>query len=328
MEINFAVIGTGGITDKFLEAADTVDGFRLKGVYSRTMEKAAKYAEKHGAELIFDSLDELAACDKIDAVYIASPNSYHASQSIQMMKSGKHVLCEKPIASNLREFRQMMDVAVENQVILLEAMRSVYSPGFTVIQNNLSKLGTIRRVSFQYCQYSRRYDSYKSGVIENAFNPVFSNGALMDIGVYCIHPLVTLFGYPQKIVSSSLKLPNGIDGAGTILLEYGEMQGELLYSKISDSKIPSQIQGEEGTMVIQSISNPQIVTIFYRNGKMEELDIPKVENNMVYEMKEFIRLIKEREYSHSYLNNSRLEMELTDEVRRQQGIRFPADEEV
>lgn len=325
MRINFAVIGTNVITDKFLAAAQKVEGFYLRGVYSRSREKALEYAKKHGAELIFDNLDELAGCGEIDAVYIASPNSLHALQSILMMKSGKHVLCEKTIASNQFEFMEMKRVALENRVVLLEAMRSVYSPGFMAIKSNLSKLGKIRRVSFQYCQYSSRYDNFKKGIIENAFNPEFSNGALMDIGVYCVHPMVALFGRPNKIMSSSLKLANGIDGSGTILVEYEEMQGELIYSKIADSRIPSQIQGEKATMVIQEIPNPQTVMIYYRNGDEELLNIPKEENNLSYEIEEFITLIKENKFDHSYWKNSEMELELMDEVRRQQNIVFSAD---
>ena len=243
-----------------------------------------------------------------------------------MLKGDKHVLCEKSIASNQREFEEMRKAALENQAVLLEAMRSVYSPGFQAVRENLHKLGKIRRVSFQYCQYSRRYDNFKKGIIENAFNPALSNGALMDIGVYCVHPLVSLFGKPERVVTSSLKLSNGIDGAGTILVEYPEFQGELLYSKITDSRVPSQIQGEEGTMVIREIPDPQEITIYYRSGKTENLEITRTENNMVYEVREFLRLIEEKDYNHKYLENSRLEMELMDEVRRQQRIVFPADE--
>lgn len=201
------------------------------------------------------------------------------------------MLCEKSIASNQREFEEMKKAALENRRVLLEAMRSVHSLGFQAIRENLHKLGKIRRVSFQYCQYSRRYDNFKKGIIENSFNPALSNGALMDIGVYCVHPLVSLFGKPEKVISSSLKLSNGIDGAGTILAEYPDFQGELLYSKITDSRVPSQIQGEEGSMVIR----------------------------------EFLRLIREKRYSHEYLENSQMEIELMDEVRRQQKIFFPAD---
>lgn len=325
MKINFGVIGTNVITERFLEAGKDAEGFCLRGVYSRSREKAVDFARKHGADLAFDSLEDMASCKEIDAVYVASPNSLHASQSIQMLKGGKHVLCEKPIASNQREFEEMKKVALEKRRILLEAMRSVYSPGFQAIRENLHKLGKIRRVSFQYCQYSRRYDNFKKGIIENAFNPALSNGALMDIGVYCVHPLVSLFGKPEKVISSSLKLSNGIDGAGTILTEYPDFQGELLYSKITDSRVSSQIQGEEGSLVIREIPDPQEVVLYYRDGRTETLEIPRTENNMVYEIREFLRLIREKRYSHEYLENSQMEIELMDEVRRQQKIFFPAD---
>lgn len=325
MKINFAVIGTNKITDRFLEAAQTAGDFRLKGVYSRSREKAVSYAKKHGAQLAFDSLDELAHCREIDAVYIASPNSLHASQSVRMLENGRHVLCEKSIASNLKEFMEMRSAATKHKKVLLEAMRSVYSPGFAAVRDHLYRLGTVRRVSFQYCQYSSRYDHYKEGIVENAFNPALSNGALMDIGVYCVHPAVALFGMPRSVKSSSLKLSNGVDGAGTVLLEYEGMLGELVYSKISDSRIPSQIQGEEGTMVIEEIADPQTVMIYDRRGKKEILDIPKTDNNMVYEVREFIRLIRENGYEHPYLQHSQMTMELMDEVRRQQEILFPAD---
>ena len=325
MKINFGVIGTNVITERFLEAGKDAEGFCLRGVYSRSREKAVDFARKHGADLAFDSLEDMDSCKEIDAVYVASPNSLHASQSIQMLKGGKHVLCEKPIASNQREFEEMKKVALENRRVLLEAMRSVYSPGFQAIRENLHKLGKIRRVSFQYCQYSRRYDNFKKGIIENAFNPALSNGALMDIGVYCVHPLVSLFGKPEKVISSSLKLSNGIDGAGTILTEYPDFQGELLYSKITDSRVPSQIQGEEGSLVIREIPDPQEVVLYYRDGSNETLEIPRTENNMDYEIREFLRLIREKRYSHEYLENSQMEIELMDEVRRQQKIFFPAD---
>ena len=89
------------------------------------------------------------------------------------------------------------------------------------------QLGQIRRAVFQYCQYSARYDGFKHGIIENAFNPALSNAALMDIGVYCIHPMVLLFGKPRQILASGIFLPNHLDGAGTVLIDYGSRLGEV-----------------------------------------------------------------------------------------------------
>ena len=324
--VRFAVIGTNKITDNFLNAAKLCEDFELKAVYSRSKEKALEFGSKYGVALVYDDLDELAKSNEIDAVYVASPNSLHASQSIKILKGKKHVLCEKTVASNSRELKDMLKAAEDNGVVILEAMRSVFDPGFKAIKENLHKLGTIRRITFQYCQYSSRYDNFKKGIIENAFNPKFSNGALMDIGVYCIHPMVKLFGMPDKILASTIKLENGVDGAGTILVEYDGMQGELLYSKITNSKLPSQIQGEKGCMIIREIPDTRELSIIYNNGEKEEVEINKHENNMYYEAEELIKLIKSKESGSDHNKYSVMELKVMDEVRKQLGIVFPADD--
>lgn len=323
--VNFAVIGTNFITDNFIDAAKQCEDFHLQAVYSRSMEKAKSYAERYGVSNCYDSLEELANAENIDAVYVASPNACHASQSILMLQHRKHVLCEKTIASNKKELEQMLKAAADNHVIVLEAMRPVFDPGFEAIQQNLPKLGKIRRATFQYCQYSRRYDNYKAGIVENAFKQELSNGALMDIGVYCVHPLVKLFGLPKSISAHCLKLDNGVDASGTIIAMYEDMQAELLYAKITDAILPSQIQGEEGSMIIEEIPDTVRLKIRYRDKNWEEIEIPKKSNNMYYEIKEFIRMIQEKEDAKVHNQYSLWELEVMDEARRQMGVKFPAD---
>lgn len=323
--VNFAVIGTNFVTDSFIGAGSQCEGFHVQAVYSRTMDRAKEYAEKYEIEDCYDSLEQLAQAENIDAVYVASPNACHASQSIQMLNAGKHVLCEKTIASNKKELQEMLEAAKQNHVVLLEAMRSAFDPGFTAIKENISKLGKIRRATFQYCQYSRRYDNYKKGIVENAFKPELSNGALMDIGVYCVHPLVKLFGMPKEIIARGMKLDTGAEANGTILAVYDDMQAELIYSKITDAILPSQIQGEEGSMIIEEIPDTKKIKIRYRNGQWEEIEISKKENNMYYEIEEFIRLILQKESTEEYNQFSLWELEVMDEARKQMGIVFPAD---
>lgn len=323
--IKFATIGTNFITDRFIQAGQLCEDFNLSAVYSRTKSRAIEYAAKYEVQKIYDNLEEL-ACDKdIDAVYIASPTSYHAVQAIQMLKAGKHVLCEKPIASNEKELKAILSAASEAKTVILEAMRPIFIPGFKAIQDNLCKLGKIRRVTFNYCQYSSRYDKFKNGIIENAFNPVYSNGAIMDIGVYCVHALVKLFGMPQDINADGIILSNGIDGAGTIISNYGGFQAELLYSKITNSYNFSEIQGEDACMMIDKISEPQNVKIIYRNGKEENLKIEQQDHDMRYEIQEFIRLVKSGENMNIYNQNSIMAIQLMDQARKIMGIRFSAD---
>ena len=226
--IRFGIIGTNWITERFLEAAFMVEDFSLAAVYSRSEEKAKAFASNYNVDLTFTSIEEMVQSDHIDAVYIASPNSLHAEQAILCMKNGKHVLCEKPLASNQKEVKEMIEVAKENHVLLMEAMKSTLIPSFTHIKEHLQKIGPIRRYFATFCQYSSRYDQYKQGTILNAFNPKFSNGALIDIGIYCIYPLVDLFGKPKSVQANGTMLESGVDGQGSILLQYDDMEAVVM----------------------------------------------------------------------------------------------------
>lgn len=323
--IRFATIGTNFVVDWFVEASKECTDLQYAGTYSRNIEKAKSFGEKYGSKMFFDDLSELAECNEIDAVYIASPTSEHYAQAMLMLKNGKHVLLEKPMASNAEEVNQLIDTAKENNVVLMEAMRSVFDEGFQEIEKAIDKIEPVRRVSFQYCQYSSRYDKFKKGIIENAFNPELSNGALMDIGVYCVHPLVRLFGMPREIHSQAIILPDSIDGEGTIIAKYDNMLAEVVYSKISDSHVPSQIQGEKGTIIIKEIPSPRQVEIIYRDGSVEKPVIQDTANNMGYEAVEWAKMIQNKDYTDKHSKYSLMSLKVMDMARKQQGIVFPAD---
>lgn len=328
--IRFGIVGTNWITERLLGAAGNHKDFSLKAVFSRTEDRAREFAAKYEVELTFTDLNEMAASEEIDAVYIASPNSYHAEQAILFMKHGKHVLCEKPLAANAKEVKAMMEAAKSNHVVLMEAMKSTVMPNYQVIQDHLVKLGSIRTYFANYCQYSSRYDAYKKGTVLNAFNPEYATGALMDLGVYTIYPLVALFGKPNIVKASGYLLDTGADAQGSIVLDYDEMQATVMYSKITDSTLPSEIHGEDATMVIHHISSPEKIEIRYRDGSIEDVSIQQEMEPMYYEVAEFIQLIQSRK-TESSLNSwdtSLHVMEIMDEARKQIGVRFPNDNQV
>ena len=136
--IRFGVVGTGWITEEFIRAASLNRNFVLTAVYSRTKARACEFARKYSVEQVFTNLDEMAKSAVIDAVYIASPNSCHAEQAILFMNHQKHVLCEKPIASNSEELLAMIAASRSNQVALMEALKTTFLPNFQAIRENLS----------------------------------------------------------------------------------------------------------------------------------------------------------------------------------------------
>ncbi|MBF0762234.1 Gfo/Idh/MocA family oxidoreductase [Dysgonomonas mossii] len=326
-KVRFGVIGTNFIVDKVLEAARLDHRFELTAIYSRTQERADEFAKKHNVPHTFTSLEDMLSSNLIDAVYIASPNSLHASQSILCMQHGKHVFCEKPFASNANEVKTMIAAAEKYNVRLMEAMKPTMTPNFSVIKDNLKEIGTIRKYFSCYCQYSSRYDKLKEGVILNAFDPSLSNGAVMDLGVYTIYPMVVLFGRPKKISAAGLKLFTGADGQGSVNFEYEGMDATVMYSKIADSSLPTEIQGEEGTITADRINIINKVTLKKRSGEETIISTPNPTHEYYFEVAEFIDLIQknERESTINSLENSLITIEIIDEIRKQLGIIYPAD---
>ena len=329
MALKIGMIGTNFISDDFCEAAAQVPGAELFAVYSRKQETGDAFAAKHNIPRVYTDYDEFLDSG-LDAVYVASPNFAHCSQTLKALDHKKHVLCEKVMAVNEQEVRSMIDCALENNVVLLEAMRPDFDPAYDLIEQNLPRIGKLRRATFEFCQYSSRYDSFREGIIQNAFNPELGNAAVMDIGVYCIHSLVRLFGAPKNVKAFSTKLSNGFDGSGIVLLEYEDMTAEAVYSKIAVSVNPSVLQGEDGSIMIDYISKPETISLRLREGsrdtltggRIEKLPYTPVKNNMIFEIQEFLKLVEMNEVNHKYLKYSLHTIRVLDEIKRQAGIRF------
>ena len=324
--INFGVVGTNNITRWFLHGAMLDSRFKLTAVCSRDINKAEKFASEYNAPLFFDSLEDMVSNPGVDAVYIATPNICHAEQAILSMRHGKHVICEKPFASNASEASEMIKTAREAGVVLMEAMKTTLTPNFRYIKDNLREIGVARRYFASYCQYSSRYDKLKEGIVLNAFKPELSNGAIMDIGVYTVYPMVVLFGKPIEISASGILLSTGVDGQGSATFRYPDMEANIIYSKISDSYLPSEIQGEDGTISIDDIHDFRRISFISRREKTkDDRSITEYKDEYYYEVKEFIDLIvsRETESSINSLSNSLTTMEILDEIRRQVGVVLP-----
>ena len=336
-KIRFGVVGTNFISDWVIAGARQDERFELVAVYSRSQETADAFAAKHQIPHTFTSLKAMAQSPLIDAVYIASPNFLHASQSLLCMQHGKHVLCEKPLASNAREAKAMIAASKKYRVTLMEAMKPTLTPNFRVMREQLNRVGVVRHYFSAYCQYSSRYDKFRAGIPVNAFDPAFSSGAIMDIGIYNIYPMVVLFGRPLSIKAQGVVLSSGVDGFGTVNFDYGTMQASVIYSKISDSALPTEIQGEKGNIILDRINIINQVQFIPRlqavSGKglpstPEDISATSDKHEYYHEVKEFIDLIEAGKLE-SEINshaNSLITLEIIDEVRRQLGIVYPADQ--
>ncbi|MBQ8371472.1 MAG: Gfo/Idh/MocA family oxidoreductase [Clostridia bacterium] len=301
--MKLGIIGTNFISEWFSEAARRVEGVELSAVYSRTAERGRAFAEANGVQRVYDSLDGMLSSD-IDAVYVASPTFMHGVQSIAAMRAGKHVLVEKMMAPSFSVAERMAECADKCGVVLLEAMRPAFDPSTDAIRSAIGRIGRVRRAHLEYCQYSSRYDKFKSGVVLNAFDPTICNSALADIGIYPLHMAVSYFGKPVAVRASSVLLENGFEGEGTLALEYDGMLCEVSYSKITESVSPSVIDGEEGSVVFDRINGPRKIELHHRGGTVEQIAFPYVEKNMSYEIAAFCDMVEGKRDSKPYLDVS------------------------
>lgn len=320
--VRFATIGSNFVTDGLLEAARGVPAFRLEGVYSRTAERAEEFAKKWGAPRTYTTIDALCADPSIDAVYVASPNACHEAQSVALLSAGKHVLCEKPAAPDSAALERMVRAARSTNRVFMEAMMPAHTPAYRAIRAAMEEIGPVRRATLRFCKYSSRYDKFKAGIVENAFDPTLANGALMDIGVYCVHAAQLLFGEPQTVAGHSVFLRGGIDGEGSLILGYDDKLAEIVYSKITDCASHSEIEGEAGSILIDAISRPRAARLIPRGGAPREIELGVEFDEMRYEIQDFIDLISGMGEKARFLEDSVAVTRTLDRARAVMGVNF------
>jgi predicted dehydrogenase len=268
-KIKYATIGTSWITEAFITGTQLKKSMKLNAVFSRDAEKARKFGLKFGCDTIFNDIQELAAYEGIDAVYIASPNSLHYSQSKLFLQNGKHVLCEKPITVTPAEYEELTELADKNKLIYLEALMIAHHPEREKIKQALEKIGNITTARLDFSQLSSRYQSMLEGKTPNVFNPAMAGGCLMDMGVYCVFPAVDWFGIPDKIFTFAGKVSSGVDGYLNSLFIYSDKQVDISLSKLGQSVLGCEILGDAGTITIGFIVEMRDVFLVKRDGKKE-----------------------------------------------------------
>jgi len=321
--VRFATIGSNFVVDWMLTAGAALADFRHEAVYSRTEARGREYADKWGVRKVYTDLAALAADPDIDAVYVASPNLCHKEQAKMMLAAGKHVLCEKPVVLNSADFEELVALAHEKGLVFMEAMRPVHGDGIAVIRRLLPEIGRIRRVSLEFCQYSSRYDKFLAGIVENAFKPELGNGALMDIGVYCVHLAEALLGAPATVTGATCFLPGGADGQGTLLLGYPDKLCDIRYAKITQSVSGSVIQGEQGSLILDGTSIIRSVTLKPRKGEEQVYPVTQPEGgDMVWELKDFIDQVQKGRADPVWELHSRNALAIMDKARADMGVDF------
>lgn len=225
--MNIGIIGTGSIANKLAEAIIRVDGATLKAVASRNFDKARAFAEKYNVSKWFGSYEELYSDTEVDLVYIATPNNMHKSNTIDALNCGKAVLCEKPFAINHVQATEMVRVAKENNLLLVEAMWTKYFPAVKKVKEIIES-GAIGEIITVQGDLSYPIGDDKDRLIDKSLG----GGALLDLGVYPITLAHYFLGYPDSIKASASMTDTGVDYSTSIILGYKSGTSALLSCSI------------------------------------------------------------------------------------------------
>lgn len=329
-KLRLGTIGTSWITDSFIEAALESEKYTLQCVYSRGAEKAKEFAGKYGDITIETDLETFMNKDTLDIIYIASPNSLHYEQALLGLKAGKHVVVEKPASTNVDQWEKMLEVAKENDVFVFEAARHMHIPNLKVIQDTLNDFGDIQGATFAYAKYSSRYDAVLAGNEPNIFSLDFAGGVLMDLGIYPVYTAVALFGKPQSAKYFPRKMKTGVDGSGTILLQYKAFDVTVLISKTTTSMIGMEIYGETDTLVVDHATDMTEATRVDAKSLEEEKVALKNQNNntMYYEAEKFAEMIANKdtketlEHYEELSELARIVSDILHDLRMQNNLKF------
>ena len=325
-KIKWGILSTGHISDKFTRALKILPEAEISAVASRNEGTAKNFADKHGILKAYGSYSALANDDEIDVVYIGTPHTFHLENSVMCMRAGKSVLCEKALTINAREAEEMISVAREENVFLMEAMTTRHVPLIKKIQNWIKsgKIGEPRMVNASRCLRREFKPSARQ------LNPKLGGGSLLDLGVYVISFASMIFEKPPESVFGYGHIGEfGSDEQGAALLKYdkGEI-ANLSFALRTDAGNEAYVYGTKGYIKIDEIfAVPTKATLVINKEKVEVIEEPIIESGLTYEALEVMRCIKKglKESSCMPLKESLLIMQIMDRIRSHWKLTYSND---
>lgn len=325
--MKIGILGTGMMANLVMETVKKMD-FSYAAVLGRreSEDKVKALCLENGLDGYFLDYDELLDSD-VDTIYVALPNHLHYEFGRKALMRGKHVIIEKPVTANAEQLKDLVRTAQIKGVMMFEAMNIHYLPAYRALKDQLWQAGDPKIVSFNYSQYSSRYDAFKDGQILPVFDPMKAGGALMDLNVYNIHAIVGLFGKPWE-VRYEANMERGIDTSGVLTLDYGDFKAVAIGAKDCKAPVRCTIQGTKGCFVVpKPMSQMNGYELQLNSGETVEYRVEKPENRLYYEFAEFERIIREKDWEkeEEMLKISGIVSGILEEARRQNRIftRFP-----
>ena len=328
--LKIGIIGTGWIAESHIESYLQMPDVQIVAAADWVDGKAEKFMERYGVKGVHFYHDHKELIDNepdLDAVSVCTFNTQHAAPTIYALEHGVNVLLEKPFTTRLEHARELVDLARERDLLLIDAVPTAFLPNLTVLREQLPRIGRIRLVMSNYSQYSSRYDQLLAGQVPNIFNPEYAGGSLMDINFYNVYLNAALFGKPRSAVYYPNIYPGLADTSGCLILQYPDFVSQCMGAKDTWGVNFFQIEGEKGYIYVSGgangIAGVQVVT----KTENETFNLQENPNRWFYEVQGITRqvLSGDREGFRAGLDTMLTVIEVLENSRKAAGIRFPGD---
>lgn len=293
--MRIGIIGTGRIAARFADTALTgIESTYISCVYNPREESAVRFIQQHNIQACTADWDEFV--DNIDAAYVASPHETHYEYSRKLLLSGKHVLCEKPAALKKEHVRELIDIAQNNQLVYMEALKTAYCPGYKALIK-IAESGRIGRIVEVEAAFSRL-----TPLNTREYKDDDCNGSFLEFGSYTLLPVLTLLGCEYDDVTfRTVRAQNGVDVYTKAFIEYKDeyIDKTAIVKTGLGAKTEGQlvVTGTNGYILAKS---PWWLTkefeVRYENpGKIERYRFGYEGTGLCYEVREFVHRIKNKD---------------------------------
>ena len=318
--INWGIIATGNIASKFAGDLQLLSEHQAFFVGSRNKAKAEDFARKFSIAN-FGSYDDVIHHTSVDIIYIATPHDSHAQLAIKCMRAGKHILCEKPMAVNAAQAQQMIKVAREEQVFLMEGLWTRFNPTIQHVLRYINE-GKIGSINYINADFTFDASKIKSPRIKDVN---LAGGALLDVGIYPAFLAYLILGKPASILASSHFYSTGADSQTSFIFKYLDAMTIHMAGFLSNSDMIAHIGGTEGRIDIfprwHAASEFKIVTT---QGE-EIIRNPTQGNGFMPEILECGKCIDNHKIeSDLWTHQNSLDLiSILDQIRNIVGLRYP-----
>jgi scyllo-inositol 2-dehydrogenase (NADP+) len=320
--IRWGVIGPGHASTRFAQGLAAVEGAELIAVWGRNRERTAGFARQFNAPQIHDTLETLLGSD-LDAIYVGTHPDTHAELCIRSFAAGKHVLCEKPAAMNVRQLENVLDAANRHQRLFMEAMKPPFFPLYRRLREHL-QADPIGPVGF-----------VRAGHVDASLlttHPLHSlelgGGGIMGIGPYEAFLALDWLGNLKRVQAMGRLTGAGVDALALFQTEHEHGMAQLHTGLDLFGRGDALLTGPRGYVTIhENWWNPVRATVRYIDDRIVELHEPFAAGGFNYETDHFCQLVRNgRRESDVITHWLSLGMaRMLEEARRAVGVRFAAD---